>query len=152
MTQPFREKRAHHRHRVLAGAEIQNNWKGTRCTVRDVSVNGANLVVSPAIRLQQYLKLRISKWSVCVDAEVVWRDGEPVGYVRAGSYGFTLGGAVGLVMVEAGEPVNQAYLDGGEWEVEIAGRRHPARVSLRPMYDPEMGGQYTVTVVCVAAS
>jgi 4-methylaminobutanoate oxidase (formaldehyde-forming) len=41
-------------------------------------------------------------------------------------------------MVEAGEPVNQAYLDGGEWEVEIAGRRYPARVSLRPMYDPEM--------------
>jgi 4-methylaminobutanoate oxidase (formaldehyde-forming) len=71
-------------------------------------------------------------------AEVVWRDGEPVGYVRAGSYGFTLGGAVGLVMVEAGEPVNQAYVDGGEWEVEIAGRRYPARVSLRPMYDPEM--------------
>jgi hypothetical protein len=79
MTQPFREKRAHYRHRVLAGAEIQNNWKGTRCTVRDVSVMGANLVVSPAIRLQQYLKLRISKWSVCVDAEVVWRDADRVG-------------------------------------------------------------------------
>jgi 4-methylaminobutanoate oxidase (formaldehyde-forming) len=71
-------------------------------------------------------------------AEVVLRDGEPVGYVRAGSYGFTLGGAVGLVMVEAGQPVNQAYLDGGAWEVEIAERRYPARVSLRPMYDPEM--------------
>jgi 4-methylaminobutanoate oxidase (formaldehyde-forming) len=71
-------------------------------------------------------------------AEVVLRDGEPVGYVRAGSYGFTLGGAVGLVMVEAGEPVNQAYLDGAEWTVEIAGRRYPARISLRPMYDPEM--------------
>jgi glycine cleavage system aminomethyltransferase T/glycine/D-amino acid oxidase-like deaminating enzyme len=71
-------------------------------------------------------------------AEVVLRDGRPVGYVRAGSYGFTLGGALGLVMVEAGQPVNQAYLDGGAWEVEIAGRRYPARVSLRPMYDPEM--------------
>jgi glycine cleavage system aminomethyltransferase T len=28
-------------------------------------------------------------------AEVVWRDDRPVGYVRAGSYGHTLGGAVG---------------------------------------------------------
>ena len=35
-------------------------------------------------------------------AEVVHRNGKPVGYVRAGSYGHTLGGAVGLAMVEAG--------------------------------------------------
>ena len=71
-------------------------------------------------------------------AEVVRRNGKPLGYVRAGSYGFTLGGAVGLVMLEAGEPVNQAYLDGADWEVEIAGRGHPATPSLRPLYDPEM--------------
>ena len=35
-------------------------------------------------------------------AEVVHRDGQPVGYVRSASYGHTLGGAVGLAMVEAG--------------------------------------------------
>ena len=63
----------------MAGAEIQNNWKGTRCMVRDVSVMGANLVVSPAIKLQQYLKLRIAKWSLCVNAEVMWRDADRVG-------------------------------------------------------------------------
>ncbi len=71
-------------------------------------------------------------------AEVVHRDGVPVGYVRAASYGHTLGGAVGLVMVEAGEPINQGYLDSGTWEVEIAGSRYPAVASLRPLYDPEM--------------
>jgi glycine cleavage system aminomethyltransferase T/glycine/D-amino acid oxidase-like deaminating enzyme len=69
--------------------------------------------------------------------EVVRRDGRPVGYVRAASYGFTLGGAVGLVMVDAGEPINQAYLAGGQWEVEIAGTSHPITASLRPLYDPE---------------
>ena len=71
-------------------------------------------------------------------AEVVYRDGKPVGYVRAASYGHTLGGAVGLVMVEAGEPVDKAYLESGEWQVDIAGTRHPAAVSMRPMYDPDM--------------
>jgi 4-methylaminobutanoate oxidase (formaldehyde-forming) len=70
-------------------------------------------------------------------AEVVRRDGRIVGYVRAASYGFTVGGAVGLVMVEAGEPVTEAYLGAGQWDVEIAGRRYPARASLRPLYDPE---------------
>jgi 4-methylaminobutanoate oxidase (formaldehyde-forming) len=71
-------------------------------------------------------------------AEVVHRDGEAVGYVRAASYGFTLGGAVGLAMVEADEPVNQAYLDSGTWEVDIAGDRYPALPSIRPLYDPGM--------------
>jgi len=73
-------------------------------------------------------------------AEVVHRDGVPVGYVRAASYGHTLGGAVGLAMVEAepGQPVTQAWLDAGLWEVDIAGRRSPALASIRPLYDPEM--------------
>ena len=71
-------------------------------------------------------------------AEVVRRDGRPVGYVRAASYGHTLGGAVGLVMVDAGEPVTQAYLDAGTWDVDIAGVRYPAVASLKPFYDPEM--------------
>ncbi|MGH8939479.1 MAG: glycine cleavage T C-terminal barrel domain-containing protein, partial [Actinomycetes bacterium] len=71
-------------------------------------------------------------------AEPVSRDGKPVGYVRAASYGHTLGGAVGLVMVDAGEPVDQAYVDGADWEVDIAGRSYPAVASLRPLYDPRM--------------
>ncbi|MBX6752021.1 MAG: GcvT family protein [Micromonosporaceae bacterium] len=68
--------------------------------------------------------------------EVVYRSGQPVGYVRAASYGHTLGGAVGLAMVEADEPVTTSWVDGGEWTVDVAGVRHPARVSLRPLYDP----------------
>jgi heterotetrameric sarcosine oxidase gamma subunit len=71
-------------------------------------------------------------------AEVVLRDGKPMGYVRAGSYGHTLGGAVGLAMIEAGEPISAAWLKAGRWEVEIAGTRYPAEVWLRPLYDPDM--------------
>jgi 4-methylaminobutanoate oxidase (formaldehyde-forming) len=69
-------------------------------------------------------------------AEVVRRDGRAVGYVRAASYGHTLGGAVGLAMVEAGEPVTTSYLDAGTWTVEINGREYPARASSGPLYDP----------------
>ena len=70
-------------------------------------------------------------------AEIVRRSGKAVGYIRAASYGFTLGGAVGLAMIEAGEPIDQAYLDREPWEVEIAGKRHAAIASMRPLYDPE---------------
>ena len=69
-------------------------------------------------------------------AEVVRRNGAPVGYVRAASYGHTLGGAVGLAMIEPKVPIDAAWLAAGTWEVEIAGKCYPAAVSLRPLYDP----------------
>lgn len=69
-------------------------------------------------------------------AEIVKRDGEALGYVRAASYGFSLGGAVGLAMIEAREPIDQAFCDRGAWEVEIAGVSYPAAASLRPLFDP----------------
>ncbi|MEU7821976.1 FAD-dependent oxidoreductase [Catellatospora sp. NPDC049133] len=71
-------------------------------------------------------------------AEVVRRDGVPVGYIRAASYGHTLGGAVGLAMIDAGDvPLDQAWIDAGTWTVEIAERVYPAIASLRPLYDPK---------------
>ena len=75
-----------------------------------------------------------------VHAEVVRRDGEPVGYVRAASYGHTLGGAVGLAMIErgtGGAAIDNAFLGSGRWEVEIAGTLYPCRASFKPLYDPD---------------
>jgi len=70
-------------------------------------------------------------------AEIVYRDNRAVGYIRAASYGHTLGGAVGLAMVQGEEPIDAVWLDRGAWEVDIAGQRYPAITSLRPLYDPK---------------
>jgi 4-methylaminobutanoate oxidase (formaldehyde-forming) len=69
--------------------------------------------------------------------EPILRDGRWLGHIRAGAYGHTLGGAVGLGMVEdeAGIPVEA--IQGGRFEIDIAGSRYPARASLRPLYDPD---------------
>lgn len=67
-------------------------------------------------------------------AEIVLRGGAEVGYVRSASYGHTLGGAVGLAMVDAGEPLTADWIAAGTWTVDVAGRRYPATVSLRPLY------------------
>ena len=70
-------------------------------------------------------------------AEIVRRNDVEVGYIRAASYGWTLGGAVGLAMIESGgEPIDQAWIDAGQWTVQIGDRIVPARASLRPLYDP----------------
>jgi 4-methylaminobutanoate oxidase (formaldehyde-forming) len=70
--------------------------------------------------------------------EVIYHNGVRVGDVRAASYGHTLGGAVGLALVTAEDDkvVNKNYLTDGVWEVEIAGKKYPCKLSLSPMYDP----------------
>ena len=68
--------------------------------------------------------------------EPVLRDGVPVGDVRSGSYGWTVGAAVGLAGVGHPEGVTREWLASGSWEVDVAGTRYPATVSLRPPYDP----------------
>ena len=92
----------------------------------------------PQRRLVQVLVLDAEP--LMFHAEVVRRNGVPVGYLRSASYGHTLGGAVGLAMldtsVDTGEPLTQHWLDSGTFTVEIGDREFPARVSLRPMYDP----------------
>jgi 4-methylaminobutanoate oxidase (formaldehyde-forming) len=71
--------------------------------------------------------------------EVLVRDGVAVGDVRSASYGHTLGGAVGIAQVRhpKGEGVSKGWLEGAQWQVDIAGKLFPAKVSLSPLYDPK---------------
>ena len=69
--------------------------------------------------------------------EPIWRDGAIVGYLRSGMYGHTLGGAVGLGYVENPGGVDAAFVTAGSYEIEVAGERHAAEASLRPLYDPK---------------
>jgi hypothetical protein len=41
-------------------------------------------------------------------------------------------------MIKPDQPINEAYVSGGRWEVNIAGTLYPAVVSLKPMYDLDM--------------
>lgn len=70
--------------------------------------------------------------------EVVYRNGSMVGDVRAGSYGHSLGGAVGLAMVRTHghAPLTAQAVAGDVWEVDVAGVRYPAVASLKPLFDP----------------
>lgn len=68
--------------------------------------------------------------------EAIMRDGRIVGTVTSGAYGHTLGGTLGMGYVPSGGQ-NFDDLLGSDYEIEIAGKRFPARASLRPMYDPQ---------------
>jgi 4-methylaminobutanoate oxidase (formaldehyde-forming) len=71
--------------------------------------------------------------------EIIYRDGLPVGHIMDGGYGHTLGASVGVGPVENnGGVVTSEYIKSGSYEIDVAGTRFPARVSLRPMYDPKL--------------
>lgn len=70
--------------------------------------------------------------------EIILLEGRPVGYIQAGAYGHTLGGAVGIGFAELDEPLTAAIVDQGRWQIGIAGRRFAATASLRPLFDPGM--------------
>ena len=68
--------------------------------------------------------------------EPILRDGEVVGYLSSGAYGHHLKAAIGLGYVPCkGEKVEQ--LLGSSYEIDVAGNKVPAEVSIRPMYDPD---------------
>ena len=68
--------------------------------------------------------------------EPIVRDGGIVGYLSSGSYGHTLGGAIGMGYVPcAGESAD--VLLASDYQIDVAGARFKAEASLRPMYDPK---------------
>ncbi|QIE45619.1 FAD-dependent oxidoreductase [Pseudohalocynthiibacter aestuariivivens] len=68
--------------------------------------------------------------------EPIVRDGQIVSYLSSGNYGHTLGGAIGMGYVPCdGESPDQ--LLASSYEIDVAGIRVEAEVSLRPMYDPK---------------
>ena len=69
-------------------------------------------------------------------AEPVLRDGKIVSYLTSGNYGHALGAAIGLGYVPCESQSAEEVL-ASQYEIEVAGVRHPCDVSLKPMYDPK---------------
>ncbi|MBV8342803.1 MAG: FAD-dependent oxidoreductase, partial [Gammaproteobacteria bacterium] len=69
--------------------------------------------------------------------EPIWRNGELVGRITSGMFGYFLDLSLGLgYLACGGNPLTPAWVAAGSYEVEIAAERVPARVSLQPFYDP----------------
>jgi glycine cleavage system aminomethyltransferase T/glycine/D-amino acid oxidase-like deaminating enzyme len=69
--------------------------------------------------------------------EVIRRDGEIVGYISSGAYGYTVGASVGMGYVRHGDGVTDEFVEAGSFDIEIAGERFAAEASLRSFYDPD---------------
>jgi heterotetrameric sarcosine oxidase gamma subunit len=68
--------------------------------------------------------------------EPIVMDGVRIGLLTSGSYGHTLGAAIGMGWVRHPDGVTPDLLRSARFEIEIAGERYPADASLAAFYDP----------------
>ncbi|RUX98703.1 aminomethyltransferase family protein, partial [Mesorhizobium sp. M7A.F.Ca.CA.004.04.1.1] len=73
---------------------------------------------------------------VLLGRETILRNGEPVGYLSSGGYGYTLGRNIGYGYVRNVDGVSDDFLVSGGYELVVAMERTPANIHLEPMYDP----------------
>jgi glycine cleavage system aminomethyltransferase T/glycine/D-amino acid oxidase-like deaminating enzyme len=72
-----------------------------------------------------------------IGAEPIFMDGVPLGSLRVGAFGYTLGAACGIADIEREEGFTAADINAGSFEVDIAGTRVPVKASLKPLFDAD---------------
>ncbi|MDZ7602518.1 MAG: FAD-dependent oxidoreductase [Hoeflea sp.] len=74
--------------------------------------------------------------ALLVGRETILRNGEPVGYLTSGGYGYTIGKSIGYGYVRNADGVTDEFLQEGDYELVIALDRFPATIGLKPFLDP----------------
>ncbi len=75
--------------------------------------------------------------AILLGRETIYRDGQRVGWLTSAGYGYTVGKAIGYGYVRNPEGVDDAYLEAGKYELEVATERLPAALHPGPLYDPQ---------------
>lgn len=75
---------------------------------------------------------------VLLGRETIYRDGERVGWLTSGGYGYTTGKSIGYGYVRNQFGVDADFVTSGTYELEVATQRVSCDVTLQPLYDPKM--------------
>lgn len=75
--------------------------------------------------------------AVLVGRETILRDGQAVGYLTSGGYGYSIGKSIGMGYVRHEPGATEPWLMAGRYALVIAGAETPAFLSLKPLVDPE---------------
>ncbi|MFC5384750.1 FAD-dependent oxidoreductase [Aquamicrobium segne] len=73
---------------------------------------------------------------VLLGRETILRNGQPVGYLTSGGYGYTAGKPVGYGYVREQAGVDDAFLSSGRYELVVANELVDATIHMAPIYDP----------------
>jgi 4-methylaminobutanoate oxidase (formaldehyde-forming) len=93
---------------------------------------------------QQPLVRRLATFTVddpgitLLGRESIYRNGEPVGWLSSGGWGYTVEKSIGMGYVRHDGGVTNDFLMDAVYELEIATERVPCAIHRAPLYDPDM--------------
>jgi sarcosine dehydrogenase len=73
---------------------------------------------------------------VLLGRETIYRNGEQIGYLASGGFGYTVNRSIGMGYVRGDFVASKEALAQGTYELEVRTRRVPATIHLEPLYDP----------------
>ncbi|PZM14068.1 FAD-dependent oxidoreductase [Rhizobium tubonense] len=107
-----------------------------------------NIAFRGRAAIERQLALGVEKMLACfvpddpevvlLGRETIYRDGKHVGWLSSGGFGYTLDKPIGYGYVGDPDGVTEEFVLSGTYELDVAMRRVPCSVSMRPLYDPEM--------------
>jgi sarcosine dehydrogenase len=70
---------------------------------------------------------------VLLGRETIYRNGIRVGWLSSGGFGYTVKQSIGYGYIRNPEGVDKDYIEGGDYELEVATIRMPCKVHLNPL-------------------
>ena len=68
--------------------------------------------------------------------ETILRNGEAVGYLTSGGYGYTIGKSIGYGYVRNADGVTDDFLAEGDYQLIVANDAVKAEIHMQPLFDP----------------
>ena len=75
---------------------------------------------------------------VLLGRETIYRNGERVGWLTSGGFGYTVDKSIGYGYIRNRGGVTRDYVMEGSYELEVATQRVPCTVHMTPLYDAKM--------------
>jgi 4-methylaminobutanoate oxidase (formaldehyde-forming) len=73
---------------------------------------------------------------VLLGRETIYRNGARVGWLTSGGFGYTVDKSIGYGYVRNAAGLDREFLRTGNYELEVASERVPAKIHFEPLYDP----------------
>jgi 4-methylaminobutanoate oxidase (formaldehyde-forming) len=107
-------------------------------TKKDIDFLGRDAILE---QQQRGLRKMLAAFTVAPEVvllgrETIYRDGERVGWLTSGGFGYTIDRSIGYGYVRNANGVARDWVLSGTYELEVGGIRVPAELSLQPLYDP----------------
>ncbi|XP_034934422.1 sarcosine dehydrogenase, mitochondrial [Chelonus insularis] len=82
-----------------------------------------------------HVKSPVALWGL----EAIYRDNEIVGYLRRGEFSYVFNNSIGHGYIQNpnGDYITNSFIESGNYEIEVMGKRYPAKAYVHSPFDPE---------------